>query len=293
MVEVIERTPLADVEALPISWIAAQAPPLIAEILGQLSDPGAARELELPPAALRRAESLAEQRDADVAASRLPRELAALQGLLIDALGRESRERDRGEFARAVSRLAEVFGAVQSAAMQSLVEERSGAATPDPQTGLPGMAQLYEWLRILIGQSHTSGGVFSIGHFEVEGDERIGGAFGKAAARRMIDAVVGLLQGRLTVDQRAFRIAEASFVVTAPGSSPTTVSRLGHELAQLVDSSQADTSPRVAVTVGIASWPRHGPGPEELLDAAEQAAWRARASGEIVAVAAEGSLQDP
>ena len=59
LVEVIERTPLADVGELPLGWIAQEAPPLIAEILGQLTDPGSARELVLTPATRQRAASLA------------------------------------------------------------------------------------------------------------------------------------------------------------------------------------------------------------------------------------------
>ena len=82
----------------------------------------------LSPAARERAAAFAAARRDPGRASGLPRELAALQSLLIEALDREIPERDRGEFARAVSRLAEVFGAVQSAAMESLVRERSGEA---------------------------------------------------------------------------------------------------------------------------------------------------------------------
>ena len=55
LLEVIERSPLDEVDDLPLGWISHEAAPLIAEILGLLSDPGAARELRLSPAALERA----------------------------------------------------------------------------------------------------------------------------------------------------------------------------------------------------------------------------------------------
>lgn len=198
LVEIIERTPLADVEELPLGWISQEAAPLIAEILGQLSDPGAARDLRLPPAALERATALAAERDVPSAIRRLPRELAALQVLLIEALDRELPERDRREFARAVARLAEVFGAVQSAAMESLIGVRSADAAPDPEPGLSSPAELHEWLRMLIDEERRTGAAFSLGHVEVEGIERIAKGYGESAAARMVTAVAGVLAGQLS-----------------------------------------------------------------------------------------------
>ena len=71
LLEVIERSPLDEVDDLPLGWISHEAAPLIAEILGLLSDPGAARELRLSPAALERAASLAAERDPEALVKRL------------------------------------------------------------------------------------------------------------------------------------------------------------------------------------------------------------------------------
>jgi diguanylate cyclase (GGDEF)-like protein len=294
LVEVIERTPLADVDGLPVGWIAQEAPPLIAEILGQLSDPGSPRELVLPPATRERAAAFAAELGAG-GAERLPRELAALQALLIQALGREIPERDRGEFARAVGRLAEVFGAVQSAALESLVRDRSGHAQRDPETGLPGPAELNEWLRILIAETRRSGAPFSLAHLEVEGVERIAAGYGEDAAWRMVAAVAAVVSGQLAGRERAFRVGEGQIVVLAEGREARALVELGLRLSDLVEGAQSRDGPRVAVSVGVASHPAHGERAQELLDAAEEAAWAARAAGELVALAREreGSLQDP
>ena len=174
----IERSPLDEVDDLPLGWIAHEAAPLIAEILGLLSDPGAARELGLSPAALERAASLAAERGPEALVKRLPGEFAALQTLLIEALDRELPERDRREFTRAVSRLAEVFGAVQAAAMGRWSDSRAAAAGPgydpvappskprprprsrSPRTsGWPASSP----------RSGRTGAPFAIAHFEVEG----------------------------------------------------------------------------------------------------------------------------
>jgi diguanylate cyclase (GGDEF)-like protein len=291
LVEVIERTPLAEVHGLPVGWIAQEAPPLIAEILGQLSDPGSARELVLTPATRERAAAFAEQLGAS-GPQRLPRELAALQSLLIEALSREIPESGRGEFARAVGRLAEVFGAVQSAAMESLVRERSGDPARDPQTGLPGPAELHEWLRVLLGEHRQTRRPFSVAHVEIDGVERIATGYGQSSAEQMVAAVSAVVSGQLTGRERAFRTGAGQLAVLAPGHEARELIELAVRLAGVVEDSQADRGPRVTINVGIAACPVHGSGPEELLDAAEEAAWAARAAGEVVTIGREASLQD-
>ena len=293
LVEVVERTPLADVDGLPLGWIAQKAPPLIAEILGQLSDPGSARELELPPAARERAASLAAQHSSRTGATRLPRDLAALQSVLIEALGQSAPERDRGEFARAVGRLAEVFGAVQSAAIEALVEERTGGARVDEGTGMPGAAHLDEWLRILVGEHRQRFRRFSLAHVKVDGVDRITEAYGAAAAHSMGTAVAEVVGREAGEANQAFRLDHDEIVLVAPDQGCDELAELSQRLAAVVARSQGETGPQVSITVGVACFPEHGDDAEALLAAAEEAAWGALAEGRAVGVARVASLQDP
>jgi diguanylate cyclase (GGDEF)-like protein len=291
LLEVIERTPLAEVDGVPVGWIAQEAPPLIAEILGQLTDPGPQRELVLTPATRERAASFAASLGS-ARPERLPRELAALQSLLIQALGREIPERDRGEFARAVGRLAEVFGAVQSAALESLVRERPGEAARDPDTEMAGPAELHEWLQRQLTEHRTSGAPFALAHLELDGVERIASGYGKDAAWRIVAAVAVVVNGQLAGAERAFHTGGQQLVVLAPGVEAPELVELGTRIAEVVESSQFERGPRVSVNIGLASCPLHGTEDQVLLDAAEEAAWAARASGELVATAREAVLQD-
>jgi len=68
---------------------------------------------------------------------------------------------------------------------------------------------------------------------------------------------------------------------------------LAVHVGNVIESSQATRGPRVEVTVGVASFPRHGTESQELIQAAEEAAWAARASGETAALARSAVLQDP
>ncbi len=287
LLEVIERSPLEEVDDLPLGWISHEAAPLIAEILGLLSDPGAARELRLSPVALERAASLAAQRDASAMTRRLPGELAALQTLLIEALDRELPERDRREFTRAVTRLAEVFGAVQAAAFESVTGGTPTApevlATPEATS--PDLSAPDGWLESLVAEQHRTGTPFAVAHFEVEGVERISKGYGSDAADRMVDAVAGILEGQLSVGEQAFRTGFGQLLAVIPGAEAADAVQLAGSVSDVVERSQAGRGPRVEVAAGLASCPLHGTSVAVLLEAAEVAAWDARAGGRGIAIA--------
>ena len=285
LLEVIERSPLSEVTDLPLGWISHEAAPLIAEILGLLSDPGAARELRLSPAALERAASLAAERDPEALVKRLPGEFAALQTLLIEALDRELPERDRREFTRAVTRLAEVFGAVQAAAMESLVGAGSAETAAGPRAAPAEPEAPDEWLAGLIDEERRTGSPFAIAHFDVEGVERISKGYGADAADRMVDAVAGILDGQLTGRERAFRTGFGQLLAVIPGSEAAGAVELATNVSDVVERSQAGRGPRVEVAVGLASCPLHATSPDALREAAEVAAWDARAGGRGIAIA--------
>ncbi|MEJ7875113.1 MAG: diguanylate cyclase [Solirubrobacterales bacterium] len=293
LVEVIERSPLAEVDDLPLAPIAQDAAPLIAEILGQLSDPGAARDLVLSPAAIERAGSLGAGRDPAAVIRRLPRELSALQSLLVEAIDRELLERDRREFARAVGRLAEVFGAVQAAALDPIASALAPAAASAPEAvDDPTGDDLDLLLGELAAEAARTGEPFTLAHFEVEGVERISKGYGEGAAALMVDAVEGVLDEQLADSERSFRMGLGRILALVPGEAVSGVD-LATRVGEVIETSQSVSGPRVEVAVGIASYPRHGTEPDELLEAAEEAAWAARAAGETVALARPRVLQDP
>ena len=280
LLEVIERSPLDELDVLPIGWISHEAPPLIAEILGQLTDPGAPRDLQLSPAALERAKTLVAGRDPEVVLRRLPGEFAALQTLMIEALDRDLPERDRREFTRAVARLAEVFGTIQAAALAAIADDPARLASEE--SGANGLDDV---LHALIEEERQTGLPFTLAHFEVEGVERISTGYGADAADQMVEAVAGVLEGQLTGRQRAFRIGDGRLVAVIPECDTAAATALAASVADIVERSQAGTGPHVAVAAGLASYPLHADSATALRDAAEAAAWGARADHRAIAVA--------
>jgi diguanylate cyclase (GGDEF)-like protein len=280
----IERTPLGEVESLPISLIAKEGPPLITEILRGLADPFSSPDLGSVAEARKRAGQLGRMRQTDAPPGALPRDLAALQSLLIAALRREVPEREGRSFADAVERLAEIFGTMQAEITESLVDDRSGGAARDELTGLPGAPHLHEWLRALLAGHQRYGQPVALLGIDIDGLKRINDAYGDEVGDRMLAAVGGIITEQIRAADQVFRVADDEFCVLAPSQQAEDVRPLANRLREAIDGSQAPQGPRVGISVGVVSCPPHGETPEDLLKAAEQATYRAKASGEGVAV---------
>jgi len=282
LVELIGNTPLPEVEGLALSWVARHASPLIGDIadaMDPLSTPTAAEDGERR----RREADLARLRDGAEASELIPRDLAALQVLLIETLRREIPEREPGDFARAVTRLAEVFGRIQGGVTRALVDGRSGAAD-DPMTGLPTAAHLHEHLRILLAENRRYDHGFALAVVDIDGLARINEAYGRETGDRMITAIAGLIARQVRSADSAYRLAGDEFCIVAPHQTPAGMRNVGQRLATLIDSSQGTEGPRLGAAIGVACCPDDGDSPEGLLQAAEEATYSAKAAGLAVMV---------
>jgi diguanylate cyclase (GGDEF)-like protein len=169
------------------------------------------------------------------------------------------------------------------------VEERSGAAARDELTGLPGAPHLHEWLRALLASHHRYGQPLAMLGIDIDGLKRINDAYGREVGDRMLAAVSGIVVEQIRAADQAFRVADDEFCVLAPSHDADQVRPLAHRLREAIDGSQGPEGPRVAISVGIVSCPQHGETAEQLLKAVEEATYRAKASGEGVAVGPDAS----
>jgi diguanylate cyclase (GGDEF)-like protein len=289
MLELIDRTPLEEVERLELGWLAREAPPLIADILRALADPALAGELGVEPSSGARAAELGRlRRGGDAAASQVPRDLGTLHALLIEALRRETGEPAESEFARTVGRLAEVMGEVQATVTEELVRERSGEPARDRLTGLPGTAELEEWLRVMLSTERRYGTPFSVLLIDIEGLARINDAHGRETGDRTLAAIADVVAEQSRPLGPAFRVGDDELCLLLSHQGPIPSVPIAERLVDLVRASQESNGLGVDVSIGIASCPEHGRDPGALLASAEEASYEAKASGERVAVAASG-----
>lgn len=288
LVRIIEQTPLEELGSLPVARIAAEGPELIAELLGAVAGADAAG---LEEAGRTRARSLAQLREGASAPERIPVDLAALQALMVESLRREIPDRDRADFARAVERLALLFGSIQAGVTSALVEEgRAGAA--DPLTGLPGPAELEEALRIAHAEYRRYGHPFAIAVVELDGIDRVNDAYGTAAADRMLAAVAAVIRRYVRAVDQPFRLGGGEFCVLASHQRAGGLVPAAERVAAMVESAQPEEGPLLGVAVGIGCCPDDGEAVDEIREAADQALFAAKAAGRPVVVGRNGSATD-
>jgi diguanylate cyclase (GGDEF)-like protein len=316
LLRVIERTSPSDLGDVPLAWIATEAPPLIGDILNELAD--ASSPGQLSPQGRRAARELSRLRSGGSAPAQVPRDLASLHAVLIEALRREGADREPGAFGDAVERLAEIFGTIQADLVEALVDERGSRAAEaaaadaapaaetraaeapvlarDEATGLPGAVELHDYLAILAAEYRRYSHPFALMLIDIDGLQRINEAYGREVGDRMLTAVANAVSGQVRSVDRAFRLTEDEFCIVSPHQVASTVQPLADRLTSSVNGWQHHDGPRMSVTVGVASCPEHGEDPERLLQVAEEATYAAKASGRRFSVAPGGNqsfMQEP
>lgn len=281
LVELIGNTPMAEIEGLALPWVAANGAALVEAIVDEL-DPLAGPMPDEQQRRRTREAELAGLRVGAAAAELIARDLAALHRLLLDALRREAPELDAAALGRAASRLATVFGRIQATVSEALVERRGAAQ--DPMTGLPTAGDLEQHLLALRAEHRRYAQGFALALLDVDGLGRVNDAYGREAGDRMINSVAGLVARQLRATDSAYRLSSDEFAIVAPHGTPSGMEIVGRRLASLISSSQVTSGPRLAAAIGIACCPEDGDAPDELLQAAEEATYAAKAAGLAVMI---------
>lgn len=289
LLRVIERSSLEEIAGLPIERIARELPALVSEVLrvaaGEPQDgPEAAGEGRV--AAL-----LADLRGGEQADPvELARDVAALQSVTVDAVGSSLSDPGARAALATVDRLSNALYAILGEAVAELAERRSleleGRSDTDALTGLPNARQLGRQLAQLVAIEQRYGHPFALLVLDLEGLRRISDARGREAGDRTLAGAAAVVRDAVREADTVARLDGDELCVLVPHQTAAGGRALGERLAQVVGRLEDPKGVRVELAIGVVGCPEHAVQPERLLELADEAMYRSKASGETVAVAA-------
>ena len=291
LVRLIERASLEEIRDLPTDRIARELPELIGDIVRSAAAGNGADPYALSAEQAERAASLATLRGGrDAGAGDVARDIASLQAVLVRALRDELADSDPERFAEAVEGLVHATGAIQAAALEALVRNRSreldSQAHTDPLTGLGNLRELQRQLGQLVDLQKRYGHPFAVLLMDIDGLKRINDAHGHQAGDRVLMQLAMSLQRSIRSVDTAARLGGDEFCVLAPEQESSGAAVLAERLAAAAgDEVATPVDPAVGLSIGVVACPEHGDDPARLIDNADRAMYRAKASGERVAIA--------
>ena len=173
-----------------------------------------------------------------------------------------------------------VFG-VMTMALAALASEYQVAeaqlralVVTDPLTGLPNYRRLLEVLQAEILRADRIERPFTVVFFDMDGLKAINDEFGHLAGSRAVCRLADTLRESCRATDTAARFGGDEFVVVLPD---TDESGARHVVRRVSDRLSVDhDKPRLAVSAGVAVYPRDGSTPSTLLSAADRVLYKVK-----------------
>jgi diguanylate cyclase (GGDEF)-like protein len=288
IVRLIEHTPLDQIRELPTDRIAREVPPVIDEVLNAVLVSGAAPDVGPGSELYRRIQELASLRDDGELTPELPRDIAALEAVLLGAV-KERLSGDPDALIAAIERLIDLFSRIQASLVEDLLRERSSElewlAHTDALTGLYNLRYLRQQIDHLLGLQQRYGHPFALLLLDVDGLKRVNDSFGHAAGDELLVGVADAIRAVTRSVDVAARIGGDEFCVLAPHQTASRATVLGSRLAARIDEVKTADDSGVSVSIGVVACPEHASEPERLLELADVAMYSAKSAGERVKIA--------
>lgn len=153
----------------------------------------------------------------------------------------------------------------------------------DPLTGLFNRRHMTDQLRKLISRGQASGSTVSLLAVDVDHFKKFNDNHGHDAGDMVLRAVGSVLQQSCDGDEIACRMGGEEFTLILPDGSPAEVHARAEKLRKAVEDIAVrygeKTLPRITISLGVAHYPTHGTMPQDLMRAADDALYDAKARG--------------
>ena len=288
LVRVIEGSSLDEVAELPIDRLARELPGLVSALVqAAAGEPQEGAEAVTEKGAVELLTRLRGRERPDPV--ELTRDVATLQSVIADAQASSLSDPAARAVLGTVDRLSQTMLAVLGAAVSELQERRSreleGVSGRDALTGLPNASQLRDQLAQLVAIHQRYGHPFALLALDLEGLRRINDAHGRDVGDRTLANAATVVRGAVRAADTVGRLGDDELGVLAPHQTASGGRVIGERLAEAVGRLEHTKGVSVGIAIGVVGCPEHAVDEERLLELADEAVYRSKASGETVTVA--------
>lgn len=171
---------------------------------------------------------------------------------------------------------------IQLNKVKALQRELREQAIRDPLTGLHNRRFLNSVLPQRLEQAAQRGSQLSILMIDIDRFKTFNDSYGHHAGDALLQSLAGLLRHHTRSLDIACRYGGEEFLLALSNTSLEIASRRAEELRQAFDESEnkfGDQLLHATISIGVAAFPMHGMGIEELIMQADQALYAAKATG--------------
>jgi diguanylate cyclase (GGDEF)-like protein/putative nucleotidyltransferase with HDIG domain len=187
-------------------------------------------------------------------------------------------QRDADAFSKDHLRILMAISAKITLVVENAVRYRQAemSATTDGLTGLPNSSSMFLHLDGELARAKRSGSPLTILVCDLDGFKQVNDALGHLEGNRVLREVAVALKAACREYDFVARMGGDEFVMVLPGMHPDELQRKIAGLSAAVRRIGEDCGRHLAVSIGEASYPRHGEDAEELLSAADHNMYRAK-----------------
>ena len=152
-------------------------------------------------------------------------------------------------------------------------------ARVDSLTGLLNRRSLDEILPSEIGRHSRYGGVFSLIIFDVDTFKSLNDNYGHLAGDELLRQIGIIMKNNIRESDQAFRYGGDEFAVLLPQTQIESALKVAERIRQQTYAKIQIGSLPISISLGLATWPSDGIGPNEIIAAADIALYSAKRGG--------------